>query len=47
MTKQAAAAMLVQLYADYAVLCSKYGEAPAECPAEAIVTAVQALQEAD
>lgn len=45
MTKQDAAALLVQLYADYSVLCSKYGEYSGDGMAEAVATAVQALQE--
>lgn len=45
MTKQDAAALLVQLYADYSVLCSKYGYEPVDYPAEAIAMAVQALKE--
>lgn len=45
MTKQDAAALLVQLYADYSVLCSKYGGYSGDGMAEAVATAVQALQE--
>lgn len=45
MTKQDAAALLVQLYADYSVLCSKYVEHSIDGGAEAVAMAVQALQE--
>lgn len=45
MTKQAAAAMLVQLYADYSVLCSKYGYTLCVDTAEAVAMAVQELKE--
>lgn len=44
MTKQDAAALLVQLYADCSVLCSKYGYNPSNGTAEAVAMAVQALQ---
>ena len=47
MTKQDAAAMLVQLYADYSVLCSKYGYNPGNGTAEAVAMAAQALQEVE
>ena len=47
MTKQDAAALLVQLYADYSVLCSKYGEPSGDCTAEAVTIAVQALHEVE
>lgn len=46
-TKQDAAAVLVQTYADYSVLCSKYGYTPGEGTAEAVAMAVQALQEVE
>ena len=46
MTKQDAAALLVQLYADYSVLCDKYGNYSGDGVAEAVAMAVQALQEA-
>ena len=45
MTKQDAAALLVQLYADYSVLCSKYGYTHGNGTAEAVAMAAQALQE--
>ena len=45
MTKQEAAAMLVQLYADYSTLCDKYGWVPSDGAAEAVAIAVQSLQE--
>ena len=45
MTKQKAAALLVQLYADYSALCSKYSYKPNVGAAEAVAMAVQALQE--
>lgn len=45
MTKQDAAALLVQLYADYSVLCSKCGYTPGNGTAEAVAMATQALQE--
>lgn len=44
MTKQDAATLLVQLYADYSVLCAKYGDYLGDCTAEAVAMAVQALQ---
>ena len=47
MTKQDAAALLVQLYADYSVLCSKYGYKPGNGTAEAVAMATQALQEVE
>lgn len=47
MTKQDAAALLVQLYADYSVLCSKYGYRLSKDVAEAVTMAVQALQEVE
>lgn len=47
MTKQDAAALLVQLYADHSVLCSKYGYTPSNGTAEAVVMAAQALQEVE
>ena len=47
MTKQDAAALLVQLYADYSVLCSKYGYKPGNGTAEAVAMAVYVLKEAD
>lgn len=47
MTKQDAAALLVQLYADYSVLCSKYGYTPSNGTAEAIAMAAQTLQEVE
>lgn len=46
-TKQDAAAVLVQLYADYSVLRSKYGYRPLEGTAEAVAIAIQALQETE
>lgn len=36
MTKQEAAAMLVQLYADYSTLCDKYGWPPSDGMSEAV-----------
>lgn len=45
MTKQDAAALLVQLYADYSVLCSKYGYTLCCDTAESVAMAVQALKE--
>lgn len=36
MTKQEAAAMLVQLYADYSTLCDKYGWPPSDEMPEAV-----------
>ena len=47
MTKQDAAALMVQLYADYSVLCSKYGYTPGDGTAEAVAMATQALQEVE
>lgn len=47
MAKQDAATLLVQLYADYSVLCSKYGEYSSDDIAEAVAMAVQALQEVE
>lgn len=47
MTKQDAATLLVQLYADYSVLCSKYGYTLSNSMAEAVAMAVQALQEVE
>ena len=47
MTKQEAAELLIQLYADYSVLCSKYGYTPGNGTAEAVAMAVQALQEVE
>lgn len=47
MTKQEAAAMLVQLYADYSTLCDKYGWPPTNGMSEAVAVAVQSLQEAE
>lgn len=47
MTKQDAAALLVQLYADYSVLCSKYGYTPCGGTAEVVAMAAQALQEVE
>ena len=44
MTKQDAAALLVQLYADYSVLCSKCGYTPGDGTAAAVAMAVQALE---
>ena len=43
MTKQDAATLLVQLYADCSVLCSKYEYRLDKDVAEAVSTAVQAL----
>lgn len=45
MTKQEAAAMLVQLYADYSILCDKYGWISNDGMSEAVAVAVQSLQE--
>lgn len=48
MTRQDAAALMVQLYADYSVLRAKYGDYSGDCTAEAaeaVAMAVQALQE--
>jgi hypothetical protein len=47
MTKQEAAAMLVQLYADYSTLCDKYGWPPSDGMSEAVAIAVQSLQEVE
>lgn len=47
MNKQDAAVLLVQLYADYSVLCSKYGDCSGDGIAEAVAMAVQALQVAE
>lgn len=47
MTKQDAAALLVQLYADFSVLCSKYGYTTCGGTAEAVAMAAQALQEVE
>lgn len=48
MTKKEAAELLVQLYADYSVLCSKYGGyKPGSGTAEAVAMAAQALQEVE
>ena len=47
MNKQDAAAMLVQLYADYSTLCDKYGWPPSDGMSEAVAIAVQSLQEVD
>lgn len=47
MTKQEAAALLVQLYADYSVLCSKYAYKANVGAAEAVAMAVQTLQEVE
>lgn len=47
MTKQEAAAMLVQLYADYSTLCDKYGWPPRDGMSEAVAIAVQSLQEVE
>lgn len=47
MTKQDAAVLLVQLYADYSVLCSKYGDCCGSGIDEAVAMAVQALKDAD
>lgn len=41
MTKQEAAAMLVQLYADYSTLCDKYGWPPSDGMSEAVAIAVK------
>lgn len=45
MTKQEAAAMVVQLYADYSTLCDKYGWTPSDGMSEAVAIAVQSLRE--
>ena len=47
MAKQEAAAMLVQLYADYSTLCDKYGWTPSDGMSEAVAIAVQSLQEVE
>ncbi len=47
MTKQEAAAMLVQLYADYSILCDKYAWSPSDGLSEAVAIAVQSLQEVE
>lgn len=48
MTKQEAAVMLVQLYADYSTLCDKYGGwPPSDGMSEAVAIAVQSLQEVE
>lgn len=47
MTKQDAAVLLVHLYADYSVLCSKYGGHPEDGTEEAVTMAVQALKEVE
>ena len=47
MTKQEAAAMLVQLYADYSTLCDKYGWPPSDGMSEAVAIAVQSLKEVE
>lgn len=47
MTKQEAAAMLVQLYADYSILCDKYAWSPSDGMSEAVAIAVQSLQEVE
>lgn len=47
MNKQDAAAMLVQLYADYSTLCDKYGWTPSDGMSEAVAIAVQSLQEVE
>lgn len=47
MNKQDAAAMLVQLYADYSTLCDKYGWPPSDGMSEAVAIAVQSLQEVE
>ena len=47
MTKQEAAALVVQICADYSVLCAKYGYITHEGVAEAVAMAVQALQEVE
>lgn len=45
MTKQDAAVLLIQLYSDCSVLCTKYGYKVSEGMAESVAMAVQALQE--
>ena len=47
MTKQEAAAMLVQLYADYSTLCDKYAWSPSDGLSEAVAIAAQSLQEVE
>ena len=47
MTKQEAAAMLVQLYADYSILCDKYAWSPSDGMSEAVTIAVQSLKEVE
>lgn len=47
MTKQEAAAMLVQLYADYSTLCDKYAWSPSDGMSEAVAIAVQSLREVE
>ena len=47
MTKQEAAAMLVQLYADYSTLCDKYGWISNDGMSEAVAIAVQSLREVE
>lgn len=47
MTKQEAAAMLVQLYADYSTLCEKYGWISNDGMSEAVAIAVQSLREVE
>lgn len=47
MTKQEAATMLVQLYADYSTLCDKYAWSPSDGMSEAVAIAVQSLKEAE
>lgn len=45
MTKQDADVLLVQLYADYSVLCHKLGGLPDDGTEEAVAMAVQELKE--
>ena len=47
MTKQEAATMLVQLYADYSTLCDKYGWPPSDWKSESVAIAVQSLREVE
>lgn len=47
MTKQKAADMLVQLYADYSTLCNKYGWRSSNGMSEAVALAVQSLKEVE
>lgn len=47
MTKQEAATMLVQLYADYSTLCDKYGWMLSDGMSEAVAIAVQSLKEVE